>query len=46
MSVKGNIKDMAIADIIQTNCHDRKSAKLTVKQNGAMAELFFRKSVV
>jgi predicted regulator of Ras-like GTPase activity (Roadblock/LC7/MglB family) len=42
MGMQGNLHDMAIADLIQHTCTDRKTASLTIDQNGAQAVLYFK----
>ncbi|MBN1666768.1 MAG: DUF4388 domain-containing protein [Anaerolineales bacterium] len=42
MAMQGNLKDMAVADLIQHNCQDRKIAKLVVCHHGEEAEIYFR----
>ena len=42
MSLKGNLKDMGVADLIQHNCQDRKTARLIVRYNNQEASLFFK----
>ncbi len=42
MSLKGNLKDMSVADLIQHNCQDRKTARLVVHHNNQKASLFFK----
>ncbi len=41
MGMLGNLKDMAIADLIQHNCQDRKVAQLTIQHAGQRAVLYF-----
>jgi predicted regulator of Ras-like GTPase activity (Roadblock/LC7/MglB family) len=40
--MKGRLEDMAVADLIQHNCQDRKVAKLELKSGTSKAELFFK----
>lgn len=40
--MKGRLEDMAVADLIQHNCQDRKVAKLELKSGASKAELFFK----
>ncbi len=42
MGMHGNLHDMAIADLIQVNCQDRKSARLQVQHGGDTAAIYFR----
>jgi predicted regulator of Ras-like GTPase activity (Roadblock/LC7/MglB family) len=46
MSLQGNLQDMAVADLIQHNCQDRKTARLEVEHNGQIATLFFHEGDV
>src|SRR5512133_3259718 len=41
MGMLGNLKDMAIADLIQHNCQDRKVAALTIQHANHRAVLYF-----
>jgi predicted regulator of Ras-like GTPase activity (Roadblock/LC7/MglB family) len=41
MSLQGNIKEMSVADLIQHNCIDRKTGKLTIEHLGQQAILYF-----
>lgn len=40
--MKGRLEDMAVADLIQLNCQDRKEAKVELKSGAKKAELFFK----
>ncbi len=42
MGMHGNLHDMAIADLIQINCQDRKSARLEIKHGRDTAAVYFR----
>ena len=42
MALQGNLKDMAVADLIQHNCIDHKTARLLIDHNGQNATLFFK----
>ncbi|MCB0208126.1 MAG: DUF4388 domain-containing protein [Anaerolineae bacterium] len=42
MALQGNLKDMTVADLIQHNCMDHKTARLTIDRNGEQATLFFK----
>lgn len=42
MAMQGNLKDMAVADLVQHNCQDRKTAQLTIYHHGEEANLFFK----
>lgn len=41
MAMNGNLRDMALADLIQHNCQDRKTARLAVRQGLYEASLYF-----
>jgi len=41
MGMQGNLLDMAIADLIQHNCQDRKTAQLKIEHLGQQAILYF-----
>ena len=42
MSLKGNLKDMSVADLIQHNCQDQKTARLIIHHHNQEASLFFK----
>jgi predicted regulator of Ras-like GTPase activity (Roadblock/LC7/MglB family) len=42
MGMRGNLKDMAIADLIQHTCEDRKTAQLTIQHSGEKVVLYFK----
>ncbi len=42
MGMKGDLRDMAIADLIQHTCQDRKSAQLQIQHSGQQATLYFK----
>jgi predicted regulator of Ras-like GTPase activity (Roadblock/LC7/MglB family) len=42
----GDLQVMAIADLIQHNCQDRNTARLTIDYNGQQAVLFFKDGAV
>jgi predicted regulator of Ras-like GTPase activity (Roadblock/LC7/MglB family) len=42
MAMQGSLKDMSVADIIQHQCQDRKTAVLTVERRGVQARIFFK----
>ncbi len=46
MSMQGNLQDMAVADLIQHNCQDHKTAQLAVEYNGQQAMLFFKEGAL
>jgi len=46
MGMQGNLRDMAIADLIQHTCQDRKTAQLRVEHSGQQAILYFDKGNV
>ena len=42
MGMNGNLRDMAIADLIQHTCQDRKTAQLQIQHSGQQALLYFK----
>ncbi len=42
MAMHGSLRDMAVADLIQHNCQDRKTAQLKIHHNGSQAVIFFK----
>ncbi len=46
MGMQGNLKDMAVADLIQHNCQDNKTAKMLIQNAGVEAALFFKEGQV
>jgi len=42
MGIQGNLRDMALADLIQHTCQDRKTAQLEIQRAGVRASLFFK----
>lgn len=40
--MKGRLQDMAVADLIQHNCQDRKTARILLKNGRAKGELFIK----
>jgi predicted regulator of Ras-like GTPase activity (Roadblock/LC7/MglB family) len=42
MGIQGNLRDMALADLIQHTCQDRKTAQLEIQRAGVAASLFFK----
>ncbi|MBN1439406.1 MAG: DUF4388 domain-containing protein [Anaerolineales bacterium] len=42
MGIQGNLRDMALADLIQHTCQDRKTAELSIQRAGHKASLFFK----
>ncbi len=46
MSTQGNLKDMSIASLIQNNCQDQKTARLTIHHDGSDAYLYFQRGNV
>jgi predicted regulator of Ras-like GTPase activity (Roadblock/LC7/MglB family) len=42
MGIQGNLRDMALADLIQHTCQDRRTAQLQIRHAGAEANLFFK----
>jgi len=41
MGMQGNLRDMAIAELIQLTCQDRKTAQLKIDHSGQQAILYF-----
>jgi predicted regulator of Ras-like GTPase activity (Roadblock/LC7/MglB family) len=46
MAMLGSLKDMSVADIIQHNCQDRKTAYVEIKRNNTTARLYFHDGAV
>jgi predicted regulator of Ras-like GTPase activity (Roadblock/LC7/MglB family) len=46
MALQGNLGDMAVADLIQHNCQDPKTARLTIAHNHREAVIFFKEGAV
>jgi predicted regulator of Ras-like GTPase activity (Roadblock/LC7/MglB family) len=46
MALQGNLKAMAVADLIQHTCQEHKTARLTVDRNGIQAMLYFKDGTV
>jgi len=46
MAMQGSLKDMSVADIIQHNCQDRKTALLLVERKGTLAKIYFKDGAV
>jgi predicted regulator of Ras-like GTPase activity (Roadblock/LC7/MglB family) len=46
MAMQGDLRDMAVADLIQHNCQDQKTAQLMIEHNEQQANLFFREGAV
>lgn len=46
MAMQGNLQDMAVADLIQHNCQDRKTARLTIECDNQQAVLYFKEGAV
>jgi predicted regulator of Ras-like GTPase activity (Roadblock/LC7/MglB family) len=44
--MKGDLRDMGIADLIQHNCQDRKTAQVSIRHSGRQAVLFFEDGTV
>lgn len=44
--MQGTLQDMAVADLIQHNCQDNKTARLVVENNGRQAIIFFNEGAV
>ncbi len=41
MGIRGSLKDMAVADLIQTHCQERKTARLLLRNGKKEARLYF-----
>ena len=41
MAMQGNLRDMAVADLVQHNCQDRKTAQLIITHDHDQAVLYF-----
>jgi len=41
MALEGNLQDMNVADLIQHNCQERKTARLDIRHRNQQATLFF-----
>ena len=46
MAMQGSLKDMAVADLIQHNCQDHKTAQLIITHSNRQAALFFDAGLV
>jgi predicted regulator of Ras-like GTPase activity (Roadblock/LC7/MglB family) len=46
MAMQGDLQHMAVADLIQHNCQDRKTAQLIINQDNHQAILFFKDGTV
>jgi predicted regulator of Ras-like GTPase activity (Roadblock/LC7/MglB family) len=46
MAMQGDLQIMAVADLIQHNCQDRKTARLMIDHNDQQATLFFKDGAV
>ena len=46
MALQGNLQDMSVADLIQHNCQDRKTAQLIIENGHRQAILFFKEGAV
>lgn len=46
MAMQGNLHVMTVADLIQHNCQDRKTARIVIEHNGDQGLLFFRDGAV
>lgn len=42
MGMQGSLHDMAVANLIQHNCQERKTAQLSIRHDGQQAVLFFK----
>lgn len=41
MPVQGNLREMSLANLIQVNCQEMRSARLTLEQEGQSGEVYF-----
>lgn len=41
MAMQGSLRDMSVADIIQVNCQDKKTARASLQQDGKQAYIYF-----
>jgi predicted regulator of Ras-like GTPase activity (Roadblock/LC7/MglB family) len=41
-SIQGNLRDMALTDLIENTCQDRKTAQLDIRRAGVQVLLFFK----
>lgn len=46
MAMQGSLKDMSVADIVQHQCQDRKTAMLSVERKGVQARIYFKDGAV
>jgi predicted regulator of Ras-like GTPase activity (Roadblock/LC7/MglB family) len=46
MGLQGSLRDMSVADIIQVNCQDKKTASVTLISNGKEAVIYFKEGSV
>jgi len=46
MGLQGSLRDMSVADIIQVNCQDKKTASVTLISNGKEAVVYFKEGSV
>lgn len=46
MAMQGDLQDMAVADLIQHNCQDHKTARLVIEHDGQQAALYFHQGAV
>lgn len=46
MGLQGSLRDMAVADLIQHTCQDRKLAQIIIRHGGQQATLFFKEGNV
>jgi len=44
--MQGSLQDMAVADLIQHNCQDQKTAQVIIQHNGKEATVFFKEGAV
>lgn len=46
MAMQGNLRDMSVADLIQINCQDKKTARARIQSGGKEARVFFQNGTV
>lgn len=42
MAINGALKDMSVADLIQSYCQDKKTAHVSIQSNGSQAEIYIQ----
>lgn len=46
MAINGALKDMSVADLIQSYCQDKKTAHIAIQSNGSQAEIYIQEGQV